>query len=396
MQLDLPTLMIMQSFAMACAGAVLLFAWWQNRKTSVVALWGVANAVAALGILFMMLGVTMRQPVLPVIGDALMILQAGLMWKAARTIASKSAPLVVALFGPAVFGLASVVPNLQGIIATTLSLVLGAAYFLAAAATLWLDRKERLMTRWPLVALTIVQAGFYLIGAYSTLSGSTGGDGIPSIMSLFGLIYFESVFFVLGSSIFILALVKERNEVAGRTAAHTDSLTGIANRAGFMESAGRVLDRCRRDGAPVSVMMFDLDRFKTVNDKHGHAIGDSVLRKFCEIAAAALRPADIFGRLGGEEFAVVLPGSSVEAAFARAERIRGSFATSCRFVEKQQVDATVSCGLAVSPKAAETLDALLKEADTALYLAKAAGRNRVQRYAGHTPGGDRPTVIRVA
>jgi diguanylate cyclase (GGDEF)-like protein len=143
-------------------------------------------------------------------------------------------------------------------------------------------------------------------------------------------------------------------------------------------------------------MMFDLDRFKAVNDRYGHAVGDSVLRKFCEIAAAVLRPADIFGRIGGEEFAVVLPGSSVEAAHARAERIRSSFAASCRFVDKQQVDATVSCGLAASPKSEETLNALLKEADTALYLAKAEGRNRVQRGGDHMVGSGRPTVIRVA
>ena len=108
--------------------------------------------------------------------------------------------------------------------------------------------------------------------------------------------------------------------------ARTDPLTGIANRAAFLENAGRVLDRCRRDSAPVSVMMFDLDRFKAINDRYGHAVGDAVIRKFCEIATAALRPNDVFGRMGGEEFAVVLPGSSIEAACARAERIRNSFA----------------------------------------------------------------------
>ena len=74
------------------------------------------------------------------------------------------------------------------------------------------------------------------------------------------------------------------------------------------------MERYRRDGAPVSVMMFDLDRFKAVNDRHGHAVGDAVIRKFCEITTAAIRPNDVFGRIGGEEFAVVLPGSSIEAA----------------------------------------------------------------------------------
>ncbi|MDR3422094.1 MAG: GGDEF domain-containing protein [Xanthobacteraceae bacterium] len=395
MQLDLPTLMVMQSFALACAGAVLLVAWSQNRKIIPWALWGVADIIAAGGILSLMLGYTSHQPVWFIAGGVLMPLHAGLMWKAARIIDSKSAPLVVVFLGPAVVGLGYFVPVLRDA-AGSLSLTMGAAYFLAIAISLARGQKERLMARVPLVIFTAVQATFYLIGTYSTFSGSTGQEGVPSIMSLFGLIYFESIIFALGTSVFILALVKERNEAAGMAAARTDSLTGIANRAAFMESAQRVLERCRHDNAPVSVMMFDLDRFKSVNDRHGHAVGDSVLRKFCEVAAAALRPTDVFGRLGGEEFAVVLPGSSIEAAHARAERIRSSFAASCRFIDKEHVDATVSCGLAVSLKAEETLNALLKESDTALYLAKAEGRNRVQRAGRHKPTGDRPNVIRVA
>jgi diguanylate cyclase (GGDEF)-like protein len=219
---------------------------------------------------------------------------------------------------------------------------------------------------------------------------------VPPITSLFGFIYFESIIFALGTSVFILALFKERNEAAGRMAARIDPLSGIANRAGFMENAGRVLERCRRDNAPVSVMMFDLDWFKAVNDRHGHAIGDDVIRKFCEITAAALRPNDVFGRLGGEEFAVVMPGSSIEATYVRAERIRTSFAANCRFVANHQVDATVSCGLAVSSNTERTLSALLEDADAALYCAKAEGRNRIKRADQPKPEGGKSTVIRVA
>lgn len=395
MQLDLPTLMVMQSFAMACAGAVLLVAWSQNPKVATVGLWGLANVIAGGGILSLMLGLTLRQPGWSTLGGVLMPLHAGLMWKAARTIDAKPAPLVLALLGAALVGLSNAVPVLRDA-AGSVSLFVGAAYFVAAATTLWLGRKERLTARWPLVILAAVQAAFYLIGAYSTFTGATGQDGLPSIMSLFGFIYFESIIFALGSSVFILALVKERNEVAGLAAARTDSLTGIASRAAFLESGERVLDRCRRDSAPVSVMMFDLDRFKAVNDRHGHAVGDAVIRKFCEAAAAALRPNDVFGRLGGEEFAVVLPGSSIEAAYARAERIRISFAASCRFIGNRQVDGTVSCGLSVSLNAERTLNALLEESDTALYLAKAEGRNRVKRADQPKTDGGLSTVIRVA
>jgi diguanylate cyclase (GGDEF)-like protein len=219
---------------------------------------------------------------------------------------------------------------------------------------------------------------------------------VPPLMSVFGLIHFESIIFSLGTAVFILALVKERNEAASRMAAQIDPLTGIANRNGFIEGAERLIERCRRDGAPVSVVMFDLDRFKTVNDTHGHAIGDAVIRRFCEVTAAMLRPNDVFGRMGGEEFAVVLPGSSVEAAARRADRIRAAFAESSRFVANHQVNATTSAGVSADASGEQTLTTLLQRSDEALYRAKLQGRNRVERADAPDRKPGSSTVIRVA
>jgi len=277
-----------------------------------------------------------------------------------------------------VAGLAGGFPGLRDV-AGSLSLTGGAVYSVAAAATLWLGRSERLAARWPLIILSAAHGAALLVGTYSTFVGSTGQDTVPSIASLFGFIYFESIVFTVATSVFILALVKERNEAISKAAARTDSLTGIANRVAFLEGAARVWERCRRDAVPVSVMMFDLDRFKAINDRHGHAVGDAVIRTFCEIAAAAMRPSDVFGRMGGEEFAAVLPGSSMEAACLRAERIRIAFAEDCRFVGGRHLNATVSGGVSVSVNAEHTLEALLESSDAALYAAKADGRNRIKR-----------------
>ncbi|MGA2817966.1 MAG: GGDEF domain-containing protein [Xanthobacteraceae bacterium] len=395
MQLDLPTLMVMQSFALACAGMVLLAAWSQNRTIPALALWGIAHIIAAGGILSLMLGFTSQQPIWLGLGGGLLSFQSALVWKAARNLDSKPVPLVIVVVGPMIVGLAGGVPGIREF-AGSLSLAMGAAYTLATTTTLWVGRKDRLAARWPLVILSAVHAAALLVGVYSTFIGSTAQDTVPPIMSLFGFIYFESIVFALGTSVFLLALVKERNEAAGRMAARIDPLTGIANRGGFMERAERVVERCRRKNAPVSVMMFDLDRFKAVNDTHGHALGDAVIRTFCDVTAAALRPSDVFGRIGGEEFAVVLPGSSIEVAYARAERIRIAFAASCRFVAGRPVEATVSCGLSMSSNAEEALGTLLADSDTALYLAKAEGRNRVKRAGQPQPEGGLSTVIRVA
>jgi diguanylate cyclase (GGDEF)-like protein len=395
MNLDLPTLLIMESFVPVCAGAVLLIAWSHNRKIFSLALWGLADLAVAGGILSLMLGAALRQPLWSLLGGVLFAIETGLMWKAARAFDAKPAPLRLAFLGAVVVSLAGSIPVIRQF-GGSISLATASIYLFATATTLWLGRKERLTARSPLIVLTAVHAAVLLIGSYSTLIGSTGQDAVPAVLSLFGFIHFESVIFSLGTAAFLLALVKERNEVAGMTAARTDSLTGIANRTAFLENASRVLERCRRDSAPISAMMFDLDRFKAINDRHGHAVGDAVIQKFCQIVTTALRPSDVFGRVGGEEFAVVLPGSSIEAAWARAERIRASFAENCRFVRGHQVNATVSGGVSVSVNGEQTLEALLEHSDVALYEAKTEGRNRIKRADPTEPEAGPSNVFRVA
>jgi diguanylate cyclase (GGDEF)-like protein len=392
--LDVSTLVVMGSFASACAGAVLLFAWWQNPKVPALGWWGLGNIVSALGILGLIVGPAAHLPLVSVASSALLTFAMGLIWKAARSLDHKWAPLGLALLGGAVVGLAGAVPATRSHI-DVLNLTIAATYLLAASGSLWFARQERLAARWPLIVLTALHAAILASGAYAFFTGAMGHGRVPAVMSLFGLIHFESIVFVLGTAVFLLALVKERGEAASKAAANTDPLTGVANRGGFMLRAERVVQRCRLDGAPVSVMMFDLDRFKGINDTHGHAAGDAVLLRFCEVAAAALRANDVFGRIGGEEFAVVLPGSGIEAAFVRAERIRVSFAETCRFVDDRQVGATVSGGVATGA-AREGVEALLAAADAALYSAKVEGRNRIRRSDDPPPDGGKSTIIRVA
>jgi diguanylate cyclase (GGDEF)-like protein len=395
MSLDLPTLMVMQSFAIASAGVILLIARLQNRTASVLALWGIAHLLAACGIIFLMLGAESHELLWSAIGGCLLSSQSSLIWKAARNFDSKPAPLWLALTGPAIVILGGGLPILREA-SGSLALFMGAVYAIGSASTLWLGRKEALLARWPLIILAGVHGASLLFGTFSTFIGATHQNSVPKLDSLFGFIYFESIVFAVGTCVSIIALFKERNEALSIKAARTDSLTGIANRATFMANAERVLERCRRDGAPVSVMMFDLDWFKSVNDRYGHAVGDAVIRHFCEAASAVLRPTDVFGRIGGEEFAVVLAGSSVEAACARADRIRSSFAESCRFIGGKQINATVSGGVAVSLSGEHALDALLELSDVALYRAKAGGRNRIKRAEQPEPKGEISNVFRVA
>jgi diguanylate cyclase (GGDEF)-like protein len=125
-------------------------------------------------------------------------------------------------------------------------------------------------------------------------------------------------------------------------------------------------------------MLLDLDNFKSINDRYGHSIGDRVLEVFAEVASSCLRHIDLFGRLGGEEFAALLHDTSRERALAVAEQIRGSFAAATREVDGRPVNGTVSIGIVIAYDAVLDLSALLAQADHALYRAKDAGRNRIE------------------
>ena len=124
--------------------------------------------------------------------------------------------------------------------------------------------------------------------------------------------------------------------------------------------------------------MFDLDQFKNINDGYGHHVGDEVLTAFCKVATSHIRPADLFGRIGGEEFASLLPDTGLQDAVWLAERVRGGFAAASHNVREHAFSSTVSIGVAVADDWHSDLSALLDAADRALYRAKALGRNRVE------------------
>jgi diguanylate cyclase (GGDEF)-like protein len=138
------------------------------------------------------------------------------------------------------------------------------------------------------------------------------------------------------------------------------------------------MTRTRLTNRRAALLTFDLDRFKGINDKYGHPAGDTVLVTFCRLATSQLRPTDLFGRMGGEEFASLLPDTTWQDALQLAERLRAAFEATCHTVAEQPFTATVSVGVATSNDASFDLSALLVAADQALYRAKALGRNRVE------------------
>lgn len=162
-----------------------------------------------------------------------------------------------------------------------------------------------------------------------------------------------------------------------RRLATVDTLTGARNRRSFFLQGEVEVGRARRHGRPLAAVMLDLDRFKTVNDRFGHAVGDEVLRAFGELCRATLRAEDIFGRIGGEEFVALLPEVESEAATVVAERLREEVEGMVIEAAGGPLAVTVSAGVTGLAGEDGSLDDLLKRADGALYEAKRAGRNRV-------------------
>lgn len=166
-------------------------------------------------------------------------------------------------------------------------------------------------------------------------------------------------------------------EIELQRLATTDELTGAATRRHFLDLAGQELRRARRFQHPLSVLVFDIDHFKPVNDRFGHAAGDTVLRAVSESVRRGLREVDTFGRIGGEEFAVVLPETEGPSAALAGERVRRAVAATLHGVEGLG-PVTVSIGVAELASSDEGLQDIMDRADNALYRAKRLGRNRVE------------------
>ncbi|NSL53415.1 GGDEF domain-containing protein [Uliginosibacterium aquaticum] len=157
-----------------------------------------------------------------------------------------------------------------------------------------------------------------------------------------------------------------------------DELTGVMNRRAFFLQAGREFARVSRAKGRLSLLMMDIDHFKQINDRHGHAVGDEVLAALPALWAQALRRGDLLGRLGGEEFGVLLPDTGPEGAAEIAERLRALSARSRPSSRVAALEVTISIGVASSTPADADWQAILARADAALYRAKATGRNRVE------------------
>ncbi len=380
MNLDIHTLFVVTVYVEAILGLLLLFAWAQNLQIRAVAWWGCAHLMRAGSIvLFGMYGEVSRAISID-LANAILFLAFAVTWTGARVFGGRG-PLPLAMVGGSVVWL--VVCHLpiismpfefrfliaSGIITT---------YTWLTAYEFWRGRAEPLVSRWPAIFMLFAHGSLFLLRTPlgAMLPWPPANQAFESVWLT--ALSFEALMFTISIAFILLAMAKERAAFLHRTAAMIDPLTGIANRRSFLDDATELTRRNAATTNPTAVLLMDLDHFKSINDRFGHAVGDRVLQIFAESTRETIRAADLFGRLGGEEFAVVLRNVRREDAIVLAECIHRHFVEAATYVDGHAIGATVSIGVVISQDTALDMPALLAQADQALYCAKERGRNRVE------------------
>ncbi|MDP2356229.1 MAG: GGDEF domain-containing protein [Beijerinckiaceae bacterium] len=394
MHVDSPNLFLAMFITTAMGAALLFWSWWRNRSDKTLLFAG--GALALVGVSVLMLSARGRWPsFLTVdIAHAAALIALAFVWASARVFNGKSPSLLVLSAGPVLWLLACQVMPLRDSfpMATVVSSLLVVVYSLLAAREFW--ARDGLASRGALSATLLVHAvvsSLRIPVAVSQIVSDATVEAYASTTFVFFMI--EAIAFVQALVFLLVSLTKERLEVQLRWTATIDPLSGLPNRRALLDRGAEALAQGLRGQQPTAVIVFDLDRFKDINDSYGHAMGDRVIHLFAEVARANLRLGDHVGRIGGEEFAAVLPRADEEAAGIAIQRVIDIFAQ--RSTEIFPLRCTVSAGIAASQASTESLEYLLAAADTALYFAKRRGGNRWEAAStapGHTLSVDVPLI----
>ena len=381
--LDIPTLFFVSVCLAALLGLFLIFAWLQERHTRALAWWGAAYLLGASSMALW----NAPQPLLsvsPEVAGAIMFIACGMIWNGVRLFHGRN-PLLLASFAGAAAWLVCMRFPAIATSDTTRAMVgaiIIAAYTFSIALELWRERRKSMFSRTAAVIVPIMHCAIFLMPIAMELAWPASiGHGWLELLAL------ETMIYAVGTAFIVLLMVKDQQVLFHRTAASTDALTGLLNRRAFMDAAVSLSAQQEKKGAEVTLMMFDLDHFKSINDRFGHATGDDALRTFATSVSASLRVNDIVGRLGGEEFAAIVAAGS-EIGGRIAERVRAGFETVGVEISGHQIGATVSIGTATAAADKHSVEWLIARADAALYAAKKSGRNRVAAAPPWT-GGDR-------
>ena len=374
MLLDYNSLLLAVGFSAACLSLTLFGTWLTARSDKFLLTWAISVLVVVVEVFVYDAYIKTPGPALGVLTLALLLLGFSVMLGASHQFRTGRSPLPRIALGAGVSFAFTLPPMALGYdgLGFISENFFAALLLFGTAYEYWRSRNEAPVHLVGVALLySLTAASFVLCSAVLALDGKFVLGHAPNNWA-----EDLSLVIVIASMTGIGALSLALNQ--GRLARHhkreaqTDALTGLLNRRALFDLHGKV-----PVGAFTAVVLFDLDGFKAVNDQHGHASGDEVLRVFAEVLSANLRPNDIAARMGGEEFALVLKRTLPEMVEGTAERIRLTFAARTVETESGELRCTVSAGFAFGSNEGSSFDKVLSAADKALYAAKRNGRNRV-------------------
>ena len=357
--------------------------WYANRSIPGLGLWALGRVFITLALLVFAYRTVWHPAFAVVLSNAALFAGFYLIWQgnAAFMERKKTRWSTFAVFGVVYLGVIAywtyAVPDFA--VRSALIAVMTLAFDILSFRALWPRGDDEVYFSGKLLAVMFaLNGGVQMVRVSMVLTGQ-GREGLlnPSLSTQTGLL--TAIVMTMVTAMANMAVIMEYLKKDLKRQAERDPLTGAFNRRAFSAIAHHVLARARRDASPVSLVVLDLDHFKAVNDTHGHTAGDQVLRRVVELVYAMLREHDVLVRLGGEEFAILLPATTVAEARHVAERIRTAvererFASA---VGAFQITTSLGVGAMVPESAPSVIEELLDIADREMYRAKESGRNRV-------------------
>lgn len=380
MKLDVFTVFVFLTGMCFIAGCVMLMAWRISKTSRGLIFWAISFYVRACAIPLLMLREKIPNVLSIDMANALLMLGLGISWYGSRLLVGRRGRISV-MVAPALLWLfACQIPVFYTETAyRVIYFAVLSSFYSALIGFEFLRSGMRGKSRGMRLRKSLGVVFLAVSAMYLGRCGATIYSGVPDNPmnggNLVGITLFITIFWVAGGTIVWLSIYFEDYILSLKHDAEHDAVTNGPNRRALMMRGEVLLAECQEREA--GVLVFDLDFFKQVNDLYGHHAGDSVLREFSQLMRDNMRSVDLFGRLGGEEFAAVLPGVSPTRMAQIADRLRQTVQDHKFILNGQMISITTSVGMVHTSTAGHDLEALLIKADDALYQAKGTGRNRI-------------------
>jgi len=371
---DMFTVGLLATTACSLGCLIVVIIWLRDRSTNSYSWWVLGFLLSGLGVALAAQRQMLPELIAVTVPGFLALLGVAAFWCGLRIFDQRPLP-VLSLLPPSIWAVGlPFVSHSYALRQMQFNLAIGTATLLIGIDLLRSSPKE-LSPRLCIAVICLFETvvSYCQAAALSTMRDAVGQG---PLRGWFTFAPFQSAVALVAIVVLGILMISERSQRRLRELAMNDQLTGVLNRRGFFEASTSQLTKLSDKSSEIAVALFDIDFFKAINDQFGHPAGDRVIVEFAQRAARAIRPDDVFARIGGEEFALLLTNITVNDARLIVDRVRAAFGNAPVLHDNVEISATVSAGISIANSQDAVLDRLVSAADSALYAAKKAGRNR--------------------